>query len=117
VILRRLLEDAAAELEAVDAATAPGEEVTWSHADQPFAAISADGRAAEFGLDAAVAAAATRTPDVVPSGRGPGWVRFRPAALDDHGADRAAAWFASAYRRVAAQAGSSALRNRNDPGR
>jgi hypothetical protein len=62
--------------------------------------LSGDGSAAEFALDNAVAAAAARTPDVVPSGRGPGWVLLRPTALDDHGAHRVAAWFASAHRRL-----------------
>jgi hypothetical protein len=99
--LRDLLGDAAAGLEGVEAVTGPGGEVTWSRDARPFAVLSGDGTAAKFGLDAAVAAAAARTLDVVPSGRDPGWVVFRPDVLDDHGADRAAAWFASAYRRLA----------------
>ncbi|MDO8485072.1 MAG: hypothetical protein Q7S35_09025 [Candidatus Limnocylindrales bacterium] len=98
--LRELLSDAAAGLPDVEAGTRPGGEVTWSHAGRPFAVLSGDGKAAEFELDAAVAAAAARTPDVVPSGRGPGWVLFRPAALDDHAADRVAAWLASAHLRL-----------------
>ena len=44
--------------------------------------------------------AAIRTPDATPSPRGPGWVAFAPAELDDHAADRAVAWFASAHRRL-----------------
>ena len=55
---------------------------------------------AEFALDPPVASAAARTPDVSPSPRGPGWVRFGPGVLDDHAADRATAWFASAHRRL-----------------
>lgn len=99
--LRELLDEAAAGLPDVEAAPGPGGEVIWSRAGRPFAAISGDGRDAEFGLDAAVAGAAARTPDVAPSGRGSGWVLFQPDVLDDHGADRAAAWFASAHRRLA----------------
>ncbi|MEO8571862.1 MAG: hypothetical protein ABI553_09190 [Chloroflexota bacterium] len=96
-----MLDDSAGDLEGIDVTTGAGGELTWSHAGRRFAVLSGDGRAADFELDPAVAAAATRTPDVAPSGRGPGWVRFAPAALDDHGADRASAWLASAYRRVA----------------
>ena len=73
---------------------------TWSRNRRPFAALSADGRTAEFLLDPAVADAAVRTPDVRPSARGGGWVAFAPAELDDHATDRAVAWFASAYRRT-----------------
>lgn len=96
-----LLSDEAAGLAEVEAGSGPGDELTWLRAGRPFAVLSGDGTAAEFWLDAAVAAAAVRTPDVVPSERARGWVLFRPAVLDDHGADRAAAWFASAYRRLA----------------
>lgn len=99
--LRGLLSDAASGFEDVEAATGPGGELSWSRAGRPFAVLSDDGTTAEFGLDAAVAAAAAHTPDVVPSERGPSWVAFAPVALDNHGADRAAAWFASAYRCLA----------------
>ena len=75
--------------------------IAWSRRERPFATLSADGATASFALDAAVAAAATRTPDVAPSPRGPGWVDFTPADLDDHAIDRAGAWFASAHRRLA----------------
>jgi len=37
---------------------------------------------------------------VTASERGPGWVRFAPTVLDDHAADRAVAWLASAHRRL-----------------
>lgn len=96
-----LLSTTAAGLPDAVATTAVDGEVTWSRDGRPFAVLRAGGEAVEFGLDGAVAAAATRTADVVLSGRGSGWVLFRPAALDDHGADRAAAWFASAHRRLA----------------
>ena len=62
----------------------------------PFAALSA-GRA-EFRLDPLVAGAALRTPDTTASARGPDWVAFAPAELDDAAIDRAEAWFLSAHR-------------------
>jgi hypothetical protein len=98
--LLALLEEAAAGLSDIEVRTAPTGEVTWSRGGRPFAVVSGDGAAAEFALDPAVAAAASRTPDVVPSGLGAEWVLFRPAVLDDHGRDRARAWFESAYRRL-----------------
>ena len=48
-----------------------------------------------------VAAAALGTPDVEPSARGRGWVRFAPPALDEYALDRASAWLASAVRLAA----------------
>jgi hypothetical protein len=95
-----VLREAAAAVADIESATEPGGEILWSSAGRPFAVLDEDGSAAEFGLDPAVAAAAVRTPDVVPSSRGPGWVRFNPAVFDDHGFDRATAWFASAHRRA-----------------
>lgn len=98
--LRELLEEEADELSgAVSMVTADSSE-TWSRGGRVFAVVSADGSVAEFALDPVVADAATRTPDVTLSGRGPGWVAFAPEVLDDHGADRAAAWLASAHRRL-----------------
>jgi hypothetical protein len=99
-LLRDVLDEAAAGLPEIELSVAPDGSLGWSRAGQPFAALSADGTAAEFALDVPVAAAAARTPDVAPSGRGPGWVRFSPTVLDDHGVDRARAWSASAYRRT-----------------
>ncbi len=52
--------------------------------------------ALEVRLRPAIAAAALRTPDVTPSPRGPGWVRFTPVDLDGHARDRALAWLESA---------------------
>jgi hypothetical protein len=101
VTLGELLRSIALELpDATSASDALGA-VMWSRRDRPFAALSADGGTASFGLDPAVAAAATRTPDVAESARGSGWVDFTPAELDDHAADRAGAWFESAHRRLA----------------
>lgn len=97
--LRELLDRTASKLDGVQADHGASE-ISWSRAGRPFAILSADGAEAEFALDGPVAAAATRTPDVSPSSRGAGWVTFRPAVLDDHAADRATAWFASAHRRL-----------------
>jgi hypothetical protein len=100
VTLRELLEQTAADLADVEVSRAPDGATTWASAGHPFAILSVDGLTAEFGLDGPVAAAATRTPDVVASPRGAGWVTFQPSLLDDHAADRAVAWLASAHRRT-----------------
>jgi len=100
VTLDELLAAIALELPDVTTATDEPGTVTWSRGGKAFATLSADGATASFALDAAVAAAAARTPDVAPSSRGPGWVDFTPAELDDHAADRAGAWFGSAHRRL-----------------
>ena len=77
----------------------PDGTTTWSGTGGPFALLDATGRAIEFRLDAAIAAAAWRTPDATSSERGPDWVTFSPHELDDHAIDRATAWFAAAARR------------------
>ena len=101
--LRELLEDEAAELPGVESTLGADGSTTWSRGARPFAVAAADGSSAEFALDPAVADAAARTRDVTLSGRGPGWVAFAPAELDDHAADRAVAWLASAHRRLGLQ--------------
>lgn len=101
--LRELLADEAAGLPDAISIVEPDGSITWSRGGRPFTIIGAAGVSAEFALDEAVAAAAARTPDVAPSERGAGWVAFSPAVLDDHAADRAAAWFASAHRRLQAR--------------
>jgi transcription elongation factor len=98
--LRELLEEEATDLPGAESSLGPEGSITWSRGKRPFAAVTADGSSAEFALDPAVADAATRTPDVSVSNRGPGWVTFAPPNLDDHAADRAAAWLASAHRRL-----------------
>jgi hypothetical protein len=98
--LRDILEEESTDLHGTEAAIGPDGSVTWSRGGRPFAVAAADGSFAEFALDPAVANAASRTPDVTPSDRGPGWVTFAPADLDDHAADRAVAWLASAHRRL-----------------
>jgi hypothetical protein len=98
--LRELLEEEAASLPGVEPSLESDGSVAYSRAGRPFAVVSGDGESAEFALDPLVAEAATRTPDVSPSSRGPGWVTFSPQDLDDHAADRATAWLASAHRRT-----------------
>ncbi len=98
--LRDLLVEEAAALPGGQSSTGPDGVITWSRTGRPFASASADGSVAEFALDPAVAEAAARTPDVSLSERGPGWVTFKPTELDDHAADRAVAWLASAHRRA-----------------
>ena len=98
--LRGLLVDAVGQLDDVESALTPEGAITWSRVGRPFSILAPDGASAEFGLDPAVAAAAARTPDVEPSSRGAGWIMFAPAELDDHAADRAIAWLASAHRRL-----------------
>lgn len=98
--LRELLEDQATELPGAEPSLGPDGSSTWSRGSRPFATVTPDGSSAEFALDPAVADAAARTPGVTISERGPGWVRFAPVDLDDHAADRAAAWLASAHRRA-----------------
>ncbi len=70
----------------------------WSVGGTAFAALT--GGALEYRLDPVVGAAARRTPDTSPSERGPDWVRFEPATLDQYAEDRAQAWFMSAHRRA-----------------
>jgi len=73
--------------------------VTWSVGDQAFAALGQFG--IDIRLDAAIAAAAARTPDTAISPRGEDWVRFNPRALEGHAVDRLRAWLELAYRRAA----------------
>ena len=101
--LRELLEEEASDLPGVESTVEPDGSTTWSRGSRLFAIAAADGSSAEFALDPAVADAAARTPDVTLSSRGPGWVTFTPAELDDHAADRAVAWLASAHRRLGLQ--------------
>ena len=98
--LGELLAEVALELAGIEVGRSSDGTTTWSRGARPFASLSAAGATASFHLDPMVAAAAVRTPDVAPSPLGPGWVEFTPVELDEHGADRAAAWFASAHRRL-----------------
>lgn len=72
--------------------------IAWAAGPSVFAVLAGD--RAEFRLDPGVVRAALRTPDTAASARGADWLVFRPALLDDHGVDRAEAWFLSAHRRA-----------------
>lgn len=99
--LREVIDAAAAQYDLEPRTeTAADGSITWSRGDQVFATLSADGTTASFLLDPLVAGAAARTPDVRASGRGRGWVDMSPRVVDGHAADRAGAWFLSAYRRL-----------------
>jgi hypothetical protein len=97
--LADVLAEAAAGLPGVVVRTAD-ELTTWAVGPAVFATLAGD--RAEFRLDPLVAGAALRTPDTAPSSRGSDWIVFAPSILDDHGVDRAEAWFLSAQRRAAA---------------
>jgi hypothetical protein len=99
VTLGDLLRDAASDA-GTDVTGLPAGGTAFAIGATTVAAVSADGSSAEFRLDPAVAAAAQRTPDTSASERGSDWVRFTPATLDTHAADRAVAWLGSAARRV-----------------
>ncbi|MEA2519932.1 MAG: hypothetical protein QOF49_2012 [Chloroflexota bacterium] len=90
--------DAAAEGLVGVTATSSASATTWSVGSTAFAILT--GGVAEFRLDPLVVAAALRTPETVPSGRGHDWVAFSPAIFDDGAIDRAEAWFLSAHRRL-----------------
>lgn len=68
----------------------------YRRGDRAFAAV--EGGVAEVRLNPEVAEAAQRTSHTTSSTRGPGWVRFEPPSVDQFVADRAAAWFLSAWR-------------------
>jgi hypothetical protein len=97
--LAEILASAAEELDDVSADDDAGL-TTWSAGGHPFATLA--GERADFRLDPLVARAALRTPDTAPSPRGPDWVSFAPADLDDPAVDRAEAWFLSAHRLASA---------------
>ena len=97
--LAEVLAAAAEELDGISVADVDGL-TTWSAAGHPFATLAGD--RAEFRLDPLVARAALRTPDTAPSSRGPDWVAFSPALLDDPAIDRAEAWFLSGHRHATA---------------
>jgi hypothetical protein len=75
-----------------------GEAVTYLVRGRAFAVLTPD--VLEVVLDATVAKAALRTPGTLASSRGPGWIAFRPEAIDQFALDRAEAWLRSAYRRA-----------------
>jgi hypothetical protein len=90
----------AAEEAATAIRTEAGTLTTWSAGSPPVVFATLAGGRAEFRLDPVIANAALRTPDTVASTRGPEWVAFEPAVVDDGAVDRAEAWFLVAHRRA-----------------
>ncbi len=90
-----LFEGLAQDLADVTVADSP-KGTDYRRGDRIFAAV--DGGVAEVRLHPEVAEAATRTSHTTLSGRGAGWVRFDPPAVDKFALDRAGAWFLSAWR-------------------
>jgi len=91
-----LLLEETADLDEPVEMTAGVDGTTYLLAGRPFA--WAGGLVFEAHLGADIASAALRTPDVMPSARGSGWVRLAPSLIDDHVADRVVAWFEMARR-------------------
>ena len=100
--LRDALAESADGVDEVSTTTGADGAVEYRAGGKTVAVVAASGTSAEFLLTTAVASAAARTPDTAPSPRGPGWVRFEPADLDDHAIDRAVAWLGFAVRHATA---------------
>lgn len=100
--LREVLEAAADAAGVGDPSEAADGSLRWAVGDTVFATLDAQGATAAFHLDPVLVGAAARTPDASADPAGPDWVRFVPADLDGHAADRASAWFAAAFRRAGA---------------
>ena len=92
------LEAAAGELPDATEVSAADGSTAWTRAGARFAVLQ--DAAVDLRVGAAIAAAATRTPDTSASTLGPDWVAFVPPELDDHASDRLRAWFAAAHRRA-----------------
>lgn len=93
-VLAQLLEDLADEIGITERSAADGA-VEYRRGGILFAV---SGPALELRLRPDVAAAALGTPGTAPSTRGESWVRFAPSQVDQLALDRAAAWFALAWR-------------------
>ena len=63
-----------------------------------------DARSLEVRLPPDIAEAATRTPDAVAISGEQGWIRFTPTSAERHVADRAEAWFRTAWRHAGDEA-------------
>jgi hypothetical protein len=72
------------------------ESVCYLAAGRTFAVLMED--VLEVALDPAVAGAALKTPDTMPSSRGAGWIAFTPPDVDRFALDRAEAWVRAAHR-------------------
>ena len=75
---------------------ADGRRTVYSRGGREIARMDAD--ALEVWLPPDIVEAATRTPDTNALAGEPGWVRFRPTSEERHVADRAEAWFRTAWR-------------------
>jgi hypothetical protein len=102
VTLRDALAESADGVDEVSTTTGADGSIEYVAGGRTVAVVAASGTTAEFQLTSAVASAAVRTPDTMPSPRGPGWVRFEPGDLDDHAIDRAVAWLGFAVRHATA---------------
>ena len=100
--LRDALAESAADVDEVATSVSADGSVSYVAGGKTVAVVGSTGTSAEFLLSKAVAAAALRTPDTTASARGPEWVRFEPAELDDHAIDRAVAWLGFAVRHATA---------------
>jgi hypothetical protein len=98
--LEALVEEAAADLDECRASPLAGKEpgATYSRGGVDFAVRLP--HALQLRLPADIAGVASGMPDVRDAGR-PGWVELRPVAGDAHVADRARAWFVTAWRHAA----------------
>ena len=92
-----LVDGLAAELGDVSAVPRDGR-VGWERDGIEFARVSAS--VLEVRLPEDIAAAALRTPDTSPIAGELGWIRFTPSSDERHVADRAEAWFHTAWRRA-----------------
>ena len=94
--LEDLLDDLAGDFADIERGDDPTGGALFLVGDRAFA--HADDTGAAFRLRPAIVAAAIRTPDATTSDRGPDWVRFRPAAINQYALDRAQSWFHLAHR-------------------
>ena len=95
--LRDALAESADGVDEVSTTTGADGAIEYKAGGKTVAVVAAAGSSAEFLLTTAA-----RTPDTAPSPRGPAWVRFEPADLDDHAIDRAVAWLGFAVRHATA---------------
>ena len=96
-----ILDEAAQGLDGVNRRVPDAGGVEYLRGDRAFAIVEPGEGAVTIHLSDAVAAAAVRTPDTAPAELGRGWVTLRPMSIDRQSADRARAWFESAWRLAA----------------
>jgi hypothetical protein len=81
-----------------DVTAEPGEDGGTTYRRGRVEIARCDPDALEVRLPVDIADAATRTPDTVALDEQPGWIRFTPRSDERHVADRAEAWFRTAWR-------------------